>query len=149
MEEKENLMQGNFCDCTLTRSSAVTSSLWFHLQLSYPHFSKQKHNLAFRSCQEVSSVCKCSAPLRFRVVVLMGPQGTSLASWSIYQIYWQNSLHTSQGHFSSLFSLLLGEQNSQNSSWMFSPFYKCCPPGLRPRLTHAYINLSQNVMGLK
>ena len=83
------------------------------------------------------------------VTVLMGPWGVPLASRSILQTYWQDSLHTSQGHFSFFFSILLGEYNCQNRSWIFSFLCKYCPLGARPRLTHTCVGLSQNVMGLK
>lgn len=78
-----------------------------------------------------------------------GTSGMSLASWSIHQISWQDSLHTSQEHLSFFCSILLCEYNCQNKNWTFSLLCKYCPLGPRPRLAHACLGLSQNVMGLK
>lgn len=117
--------------------------------LSRPTQPQQAETQSSQSCQGVSSVTECSVLLCFGVMVLMGPWGVSLASWSIQQTYWQNSLHTSQGHFSFFFSILLGEYNCQNRSWIFSFLCKYCPLGPRPRLTHTCVGLSQKCHGVE
>lgn len=152
-------MEGNFCKAyaeqhstqSLGAKSSHTLLPFQHLSIfKYPTHALVNSNRIFLSkAAKMSAVLVRVHRLWFSVMVLIGLGGISLARWNIRQIYWQSSLHTSQGHFSFLISLLLDKCNSQNRIWILFPLCWYCPLGPRPRPTHTYISLSQNVMGLK
>lgn len=102
----------------------------FRYLFPHPLLSSWRHDLAFKSFQDIGSATECPAPLHW----CHGVNGAERMSLAI-SLHWQGSQHSSQEHFSPLSPSCSGEYNSQNRSWIFSPSCQNYPRGPRPSLT--------------